>query len=1175
MTEQALAQAWLERRDADAFQGLCEKHAGMVYATALRMLRNSADAEDVTQECFLRLARPATSIRGSLGAWLHRVAVNLAIDRMRRDTSRRAREETFADLSPATTEVTWNDLREHVDAAINELPDHVRDTIVAHFIEGVSQQAIADAEGVTRSAVSQRINRALQMVRTTLEKRGVSVSLTALTALLTAHLAEAIAVPAGLTASLGNLAVYAGASNAAAGVAAGLLSVKGIAAIVAALLALGGIGFAALRLHETPGVQTAVVHSETTAAAVPVTASSFETERAGRDNTSAPAPEPTVAAPAAVTGATVEGFVREQDTGRPLQGVRLVCQPDDGTRMFQYSDEERVLTDQKGRYRITDLAPGRYKLLCSSSWHTRDPGDTQDYEVELRFAKNESIRLFEVADAPAQSGPNFEVIVGETISGIAVDTAGNPVADAEIVVRGASTYLNAQTAANGWFKAGGFPVTDEVMLFASKGKDIHTSVRTEPDGTTKALPPDREALVSDIIGPLTMPEDGLRNVRLTLRNGASVSGHLSDHLGQPLAKVNVMARSTASNYMGSRFGKTDDNGDFVLPAVAEGEYDLAWNPRKLEVDEQTYGWAPYEAQVLKHIEVTWDQHFEGLHLRADDSAEYTPNPENGWNLAGRIRDVRGKAIEGASVYANEIAMNEDRLTTKSESDGRYQLAGLHEGHYYLFRVSHPDYSTYMNSLTEPVAGEMDIVLEDRGIVSGQVRYGDSGMPVTSFYISMLKGNNEPVLMESEEGRFRVEGADAGDNAVVVSAEGYRETHTPVTVLSGREVAGVEARLERGLVVEGIVVDEKGVPMEGAHIFTGRVPSFLPERDTQAATITDADGRFRVENLAKDSGTISAWHPEFGMGAAFYDAVASEIEIVLRNNMGTVSGSVLAEGQVPSGAQISLMPVRILSAEAAAFGSPNRRIKEDGAFRFDDVPEGEYNVSVTIGKPNVISPMGRNLTQRITVESGAETEVLLDLPPEESSVEGRILVQGEPISQGFVLLTLESSAGKQTHTAQVAEDGSYVISPIAAGHATLRSTVVIQAPFSSVSQTLEFEITPGEAVYRDINFDARGTVRGTVRGVPADRQLPITLLKGTVDLGEVTLETVLAVSQDSIAGTMVQGPGAFEFPAVPPGEYTVFAWLSNSSGRVEGFGTAPCSVPAEGTPVTVALRFQSQ
>ncbi len=257
MTEQALAQAWLERRDADAFRGLCEQYAGMVYATALRMLRNAADAEDVTQECFLSLARTSTTIRGSLGAWLHRVAVNLSIDRMRRDSSRRAREDRFAAQSPTTTEVTWNDLREHVDAAINELPDHVRDTIVAHFIEGVSQQAIADAEGVTRSAVSQRINRALQSVRATLDKRGVNVSLTALTALLAANLAEAIAVPAGLTASLGNLAVYAGASNAAAGVAAGLLTAKGIAAIVAALLVIGGMGIAALSFHETPDVDTA------------------------------------------------------------------------------------------------------------------------------------------------------------------------------------------------------------------------------------------------------------------------------------------------------------------------------------------------------------------------------------------------------------------------------------------------------------------------------------------------------------------------------------------------------------------------------------------------------------------------------------------------------------------------------------------------------------------------------------------------------------------------------------------------------------------------------------------------------------------------------------------------------------------------------------------------------
>jgi len=212
MTEQTLAQAWLERRDPDAFRGLCDKHSGMVYATALRVLRDPTDAEDVTQECFLRLARASTSIRGSLGAWLHRVAVNLAIDHVRRTTARSAREETYAGLFPSTTEVTWNDLREHVDAAINELPDPIRDTVIAHYIQGVPQHVIAEAEGVTRSAISQRINRALQMVRATLEKRGVTVSLAALTAMVSANLAEAVAVPVGLAASLGNLAVYAGAT---------------------------------------------------------------------------------------------------------------------------------------------------------------------------------------------------------------------------------------------------------------------------------------------------------------------------------------------------------------------------------------------------------------------------------------------------------------------------------------------------------------------------------------------------------------------------------------------------------------------------------------------------------------------------------------------------------------------------------------------------------------------------------------------------------------------------------------------------------------------------------------------------------------------------------------------------------------------------------------------------
>jgi hypothetical protein len=637
-----------------------------------------------------------------------------------------------------------------------------------------------------------------------------------------------------------------------------------------------------------------------------------------------------------------------------------------------------------------------------------------------------------------------------------------------------------------------------------------------------------------------------------------------------------MARSTAKRYFGSRFAKTGGQGEFVLSGLAKGEFDLAWNPRKPGEDEDTYSWAPHEAMVLERIEVTWDQHIDGVHLRAADATEAPSGAEAGWTLTGRIRDARGNVVENASVRAWEIGTSGDRPAAKSESDGGFRLSGLRVGPLTMIRVEHPWYSAYMQSLPEPLERPLDIILEDRGTVSGQVRYADTGMPVTSFYIRMQKGNDQPTLVENDEGRFRLEGADAGKNEVLVSAEGYKDTSTPVTVLPGREVTGVDARVERGLAVEGTVVDERGAPVEGAFLFAKRVPTAATERETQTLAKTDANGKFRIETLDKDFGSVAAWHAESGMGAAFYDAAASDIEIVLGNNMGTVSGRVLVDGKAAVSAQVSLMGTELLSAVAAAFGSPNRRVMEDGTFRFEDVPEGEYNASVSIGQRNVMNPMGgRNLTRAITVESGADTEVVIEFPIEDASVEGRVLVQGEPVSQGFVVLTLESPEGKQTHMAQVGEDGSYLLSPVAAGHATLRTSVVTEAPFASMSQKLEFEIAPGEAVVRNIEFNARGTVHGTVTGVPAERQLPIALIPASFDLGAVTLETILAVSQESVANAMVTGPWQFSFAAVPPGEYTVFAWLSNPSGKVEGLGTAVCVVPEDGASVTVTLHFQMQ
>ena len=82
-TDDILLQDWIRARDADAFNELTRRYSGIVFGTCLRITGNRAEAEDATQECFEILARIPEAPRTPLGAWLHRVATNGALDRVK------------------------------------------------------------------------------------------------------------------------------------------------------------------------------------------------------------------------------------------------------------------------------------------------------------------------------------------------------------------------------------------------------------------------------------------------------------------------------------------------------------------------------------------------------------------------------------------------------------------------------------------------------------------------------------------------------------------------------------------------------------------------------------------------------------------------------------------------------------------------------------------------------------------------------------------------------------------------------------------------------------------------------------------------------------------------------------------------------------------------------------
>jgi len=144
----------------------------MVYGTARRVTGNANVAEDVSQDCFLRLAQNSSTIRGSLGAWLHRTSVNRALELRRSERARRLREAQATAQQNEDAPDHSTDLIKRVDEAMASLPEEIRVLVTEHYLCGRSQMELAAAMGLNQSTVCRRIEKGLQQLRERLKGDG-------------------------------------------------------------------------------------------------------------------------------------------------------------------------------------------------------------------------------------------------------------------------------------------------------------------------------------------------------------------------------------------------------------------------------------------------------------------------------------------------------------------------------------------------------------------------------------------------------------------------------------------------------------------------------------------------------------------------------------------------------------------------------------------------------------------------------------------------------------------------------------------------------------------------------------------------------------------------------------------------------------------------------------------
>ena len=184
-SDEELVNLYTKTGDESAFDGIVSRYADKIYGFALRITRNSSDAEEVFQEVFLTLTKKLDTFRGEskFSSWLYRITVNASYMYLR---SQKKYESNISlenyypydekgTLMGRVMEKDWSsrpdiiifskEALEIIDKSINELPESYRTVFHLRDIEGLSNEEVADILEISIPAVKSRLHRARLFLR--------------------------------------------------------------------------------------------------------------------------------------------------------------------------------------------------------------------------------------------------------------------------------------------------------------------------------------------------------------------------------------------------------------------------------------------------------------------------------------------------------------------------------------------------------------------------------------------------------------------------------------------------------------------------------------------------------------------------------------------------------------------------------------------------------------------------------------------------------------------------------------------------------------------------------------------------------------------------------------------------------------------------------------------------
>lgn len=1016
MPDAVLLERWQRRRDADAFTELVQRHAGMVVACCKRILREQALAEDVAQECFIALMQSRESVRVSLGAWLHTIAVRRSIDRIKGDVRRRKREAVFAEQQgdSVASETPIDDILASVDEAIAELPDDLRDVVVGRFLDSRMHTELAQRLGIAESTVRYRVEKGVEQVRQSLRKKGIAVG----AATLTAALGQAVEVaPAVLVVKLGKLAV----SGSLATPGATAWSATAIGKIALGLLGVIVFGVSVwvveLQSRKEPTMTSEVISNSSRGAnsTVPTASDITRPLSPPADSGSNTPPAPAGAAVSHETGAepfSIEGRVYDAGTGKGIPGARVRVYPAGGGREAGRSEP----TDEDGHYTIAPIEDGMYTAQV----------EELDQYPDLRRRGGISVTLKDGAPA---SGIDFALTKGIRVAGIVITPEGQPAPESEVA--GLTQFtpnpirVRVPADAHGAFALYVPGVTEKLRIQALTGTSASAVV---------------EIAVPD--------ETGVEGVRLLLDHPktASISGVVVDGSGAPVEGAQLhLVRKDSAVFSLDNFGITDAKGKFKISSLPAAEFAVIVTPKGAN------GFSTSE-EYLRVVLAEGEQR---------DGLEIVYGEKGGLAIAGRVVNSKGEPVSGARVQCFADTLE----NAHTDREGIFQITGLGDKAYTLM-VEHQDYSRTHQSLP---AGTLDatIVLKGKGRLAGRVLRADTGEPLSTYKLAYLMGAaqafDEMLFsggkdVESADGTFSVNDVQCGTITVAAWAPGFAPEWQLVEVREN-QATNVELRLTAVAPFEGSVVTESGEPVAGASIYF--VSSVSADRlDWATAAKSDTNGFFVLESLPADAEWVCAYRAGYGIGIA---RLPGENQIVLPAGA-KLEGSVIIDG-------VALIDMAVYARYPDAPWLPYSysHPDEQGMFSLTELSPGMFEVSVY---PNQAPGVRHIVTQRVSVSAGQNLHLDFAFERGTAAVEGRLLAGGEPAGQAW--MSLERRLGERTDSLKTTTgpDGSFRFEQVWEGALVLKvSRVNPDDPYVPIMDEFDLALQPGEVLQQDFELSA--------------------------------------------------------------------------------------------------------